>query len=339
MATIKKYLDYPGLQDYDTRIKGYTASSENNGMMSSTDKDKLDGIAEGAEVNVQADWNESNDSNDAYIKNKPSISATPANGGTALFTNGGAYTELAKKQDIIQISTMPEASATYVGKIVQYTGATQKIVGVTTYIHGHFYECKESNSSYSWQEVDLGGGGASSESIAPIESTTTASQAYAVGDLLFYNDTLYRVTSAISSGGTIIVSGTYANVTETDIDTELKTKANITQINNAKTYKLTLTNVSALPQSWSVWGDYLDLQVEDFELSNYNAQLNDWQCSIAEGEIAGGTSTMFTITGNISGSTDITIYLGKPEALTIFDDNFGENSEIDPNDDPIILEP
>ena len=36
-------------------------------------KDKLDGIASGAEVNVQADWNESNSSSDAYIQNKPSI--------------------------------------------------------------------------------------------------------------------------------------------------------------------------------------------------------------------------------------------------------------------------
>ena len=40
-------------------------------------------------------------------------------------------------------------------------------------------------------------------------------------------------------------------------------------------------------------------------------------------------NTVFIITGNISGSTDITIYLGKPEMLTIFDDNFGENPEID----------
>lgn len=42
--TEKKYLDYPGLQAYDEAIKSYTASSENNGMMSSTDKDKLDNM-------------------------------------------------------------------------------------------------------------------------------------------------------------------------------------------------------------------------------------------------------------------------------------------------------
>lgn len=36
-------------------------------------KNKLDGIASGAEVNVQADWNETNTSSDSYIKNKPNI--------------------------------------------------------------------------------------------------------------------------------------------------------------------------------------------------------------------------------------------------------------------------
>ena len=38
-----------------------------------TDKNKLSGIASGAEVNVQADWNETNTNSDAYIKNKPTI--------------------------------------------------------------------------------------------------------------------------------------------------------------------------------------------------------------------------------------------------------------------------
>lgn len=36
-------------------------------------KSKLDGIAEGAEVNVQADWNQTNSTADDYIKNKPNI--------------------------------------------------------------------------------------------------------------------------------------------------------------------------------------------------------------------------------------------------------------------------
>lgn len=37
------------------------------------EKNKLAGIAAGAEVNVQSDWNESNSNSDAFIKNKPTI--------------------------------------------------------------------------------------------------------------------------------------------------------------------------------------------------------------------------------------------------------------------------
>lgn len=42
------------------------------GFMSATDKTKLDGIASGAEVNVQANWTETNAGSDAFILNKPS---------------------------------------------------------------------------------------------------------------------------------------------------------------------------------------------------------------------------------------------------------------------------
>lgn len=36
-------------------------------------KTKLDGIATGAEVNVQADWNQTDNTADDFIKNKPTI--------------------------------------------------------------------------------------------------------------------------------------------------------------------------------------------------------------------------------------------------------------------------
>lgn len=49
------------------------ASSSGHGAMSSTDKAKLDGIEAGAEVNVQADWNQTDNTADDYIKNKPTI--------------------------------------------------------------------------------------------------------------------------------------------------------------------------------------------------------------------------------------------------------------------------
>jgi hypothetical protein len=57
--------------------------TDNN--FTTTLKDKLDGIASGAEVNVQADWNETNTSSDAYIQNKPNL---------ATVATTGAYSDL-----------------------------------------------------------------------------------------------------------------------------------------------------------------------------------------------------------------------------------------------------
>lgn len=44
-----------------------------SGLMTGADKTKLNGIAEGAEVNVQSDWSVTSTTSDAFIKNKPSI--------------------------------------------------------------------------------------------------------------------------------------------------------------------------------------------------------------------------------------------------------------------------
>ena len=64
-----------------------TATTTTNGLMSSTDKKKLDGIASGAEVNVQSDWNVTDTSSDAFIKNKPTIPTK-----TSQLTNDSSYT-------------------------------------------------------------------------------------------------------------------------------------------------------------------------------------------------------------------------------------------------------
>lgn len=53
----------------------YVHTDEN---FTSAEKTKLAGIEANAEVNVQADWNESDSSSDSYIQNKPAISNVPA---------------------------------------------------------------------------------------------------------------------------------------------------------------------------------------------------------------------------------------------------------------------
>ena len=90
-------------KDNVTAALGYTppttnttygdATQSTSGLLSSTDKKKLDGIASGAEVNVQADWNTTDSSSDAYIKNKPTVltggsqtSTSSADGGSNVYT-------------------------------------------------------------------------------------------------------------------------------------------------------------------------------------------------------------------------------------------------------------
>lgn len=61
-------IDIVTKSNYETAIG--VATSDKNGLMSSSDKTKLDGIEAGAEVNVQADWNQSDTTAKDYIKNK-----------------------------------------------------------------------------------------------------------------------------------------------------------------------------------------------------------------------------------------------------------------------------
>ena len=63
------------------------------GLLASVDKTKLDGIATGAEVNVQADWNEATTTDDAFIQNKPTIPDAPATWALATGATGTAPPE------------------------------------------------------------------------------------------------------------------------------------------------------------------------------------------------------------------------------------------------------
>lgn len=54
------------------------------GLLTALDKVKLDGIATGAEVNVQSDWTQADNTKDDFIKNKPAAYVLPAASATVL---------------------------------------------------------------------------------------------------------------------------------------------------------------------------------------------------------------------------------------------------------------
>lgn len=72
------------------------------------EKNKLAGIAAGAEVNVQADWNVSDTANDAFIKNKPTI---PTKISQLTNDNGSITSETIRK--IVTLSALPSDAASH----------------------------------------------------------------------------------------------------------------------------------------------------------------------------------------------------------------------------------
>ena len=91
-----------GLSLIGQQLSLAAATAGTPGALSPADKDKLDKIASGAEVNVQADWAQVTNTADDYIKNKPAI--------VSAFTNDAGYltagTLSANEQDPIWNAAM-----------------------------------------------------------------------------------------------------------------------------------------------------------------------------------------------------------------------------------------
>ena len=94
------------------------ASTTANGLMSSADKTKLNGIAAGAEVNVNADWNAT--SGDAVILNKPTA-------GTGLIID--ANNAINHNTDVVADTTSTPAQLAHSGTFTAITSVTRNETG------------------------------------------------------------------------------------------------------------------------------------------------------------------------------------------------------------------
>lgn len=105
-----------------------------------------------------------------------------AKNNTIAFTPSGDYNPSTKKyvddkvsDATIQYSTMPTASSSNVGQIIQYTGTT-----TNDYTNGYFYECIEDNNVYSWENINVQDAGGSASDLYVIK-----------GRISYSNNTLY----------------------------------------------------------------------------------------------------------------------------------------------------
>ena len=85
--------------ELDKKVDKVTGKGLSTNDYTTAQKNKLSGIASGAEVNVQADWNVTNSSSDAYIKNKPTIDTTLSSSSINAVQNKVINTALGGKVD------------------------------------------------------------------------------------------------------------------------------------------------------------------------------------------------------------------------------------------------
>ena len=116
------------------------ATTSQSGLMSHTDKIRLNSVEVGAEVNVQSDWNQTTTTADDYIKNKPTL---------ATVATSGSYNDLSNKPSIPDDSDLVHKTGNEtIGGDKMFTGYT-KLRGSVT---GELYF---DNDNYSDSKITL----------------------------------------------------------------------------------------------------------------------------------------------------------------------------------------
>ena len=177
-------------------LDGKVDTNGTDRLMTAAEGTKLAGIATGAEVNVQADWNESDNSSDAYINNKPSIpatlddltdvSTTGVTSGQVLTYNGTGWegtTPSAGTVTDVQIDSTSIVSSG-VANITTMTGAGASAAGAKGLVPAP--SAGDENKFLAGDGTWKTGGGSGASALDDLTDVTITSAA--PGDILKYDD-------------------------------------------------------------------------------------------------------------------------------------------------------
>lgn len=134
-----------------------------SGFMSAADKAKLNGIAAGAEVNVNADWNAG--SGDAQILNKPTLGTASALNAPAAGTNASSNEVVLGNDTRLQAATgtsnglLSAANFNKLAGLSNYTHPTgdgnRHVPATGTTNNGRFLRAGATAASESWAQIGL----------------------------------------------------------------------------------------------------------------------------------------------------------------------------------------
>lgn len=119
LVGIKQFCEYVQTikSALNQKVDKVTGKGLSTNDYTTAEKDKLAGIASGAEVNVQSDWSVTSTTSDAYIKNKPSI---PSFAWTSIATTTGStaktFSSVAGYNEVLIECQFPNQNPTTVNK-------------------------------------------------------------------------------------------------------------------------------------------------------------------------------------------------------------------------------
>lgn len=230
-------------QDISGKVDKVSGKQLSTNDYTTTEKNKLAGIASGAEVNVQSDWNVTDSSSDAFIKNKPSIPSAVTEStvsGWGFTKNTGTYS---KPSTGIPKTDLSSAVQTSLGKAdTALQSYTEKYTG--TY----------SKPSTGIPKSDL-----ASAVQTSLGKADTALQSYTEK----YTGTITGITMNGASKGTsgVVNLGTVITAHQ-DISGKLdKTTAESTYAKKISTGSASAASASINPNHLYVWGTMTSLTI------------------------------------------------------------------------------
>lgn len=194
-----------------TKVDKETGKGLSTNDYTTAEKDKLEGIASGAEVNVQSDWSQSDSSADDYIKNKPTIQTvndatlTIQKNGTAV----GTFSANAATAATINITVPVDAEdVDALPDTTRYGASLSLSIDSTTYVVTASLKDQDGNTLGVAQTIDL-----------PLETVVVGGS---------YDDATKKVILTLKNGNTIdfsvadLVAGLQTEITSTNkLDADL----------------------------------------------------------------------------------------------------------------------
>ena len=216
-----KYLDQNGLLYFWQKIVNKFVAKESGKGLSTNDftteeKNKLAGIAAGAQVNVKPDWNASS-GNAAEILNKPTIPSKTSD----LANDSGFITQEQVPEGAVASNTTPKMDGTAaVG--VETSFARGDHVHPSDTSKANIADVYAKTQTYSKTEIDEKGFLVASDIANKADKATTLA-GYGIADAYTKTEVDNKVNAKADSANVYTKTETY---TQTEVDSKLNLKAN-----------------------------------------------------------------------------------------------------------------